>query len=145
MIINIMIILKIQSISVIRRDIILQATRNQDRHITETRPRHDRELEFFNLEASSIDIRATATLVCPKVHNIQIQIGILDLLGNPIKMFNVHHLKIETPSPKQKKQHCNINDATPSHHPRIIKTSQHHHHTSQRLHRNMSETSPTHH
>ena len=30
------------------------------------------------LEASSDDIRATATLVCPKVHNIQIQIGIWD-------------------------------------------------------------------
>ena len=58
------------------------------------------------------------------------------LLRNPIKMFiNVHHQKIKTPSPKQKKQHCNINDTTPSHHPLIIKTSQHHHHTSRRLHR----------
>ena len=56
---------------------------------------------------------------------------------------HVHHRKIKTQSPKQKKQHCNINDKTPSHHPLIIKTSQHHQHTSRRLHRNMPETSPT--
>ena len=51
---------------------------------------------------------------------------------------------IKTPSPKRKKQHCNINETTPSHHPLIIKTSQHHQHTSPRFHRNMPETSPTH-
>ena len=68
------------------------------------------------------------------------------LRRNPINMFiNVHHQKIKTPSPKPKKQHCNINDTTPSHHPLIIKTSQHHHHTSRRLHRSMPYTSPTHH
>ena len=65
---------------------------------------------------------------------------------------NVHHQKIKTPSPKQKKQHCNINDTTPSHHPLIIKTSQHHHHTSRRLHRtcprrhqHITERPPKHH
>ena len=43
------------------------------------------------------------------------------LLRNPIKMFiNVHHQTIKTPSPKKYKQHCNINDTTPSHHPLII-------------------------
>ena len=31
-----------------------------------------------------------------------------------------HHQKIKTPAPKQKKQHCNINDTTPSYHPLII-------------------------
>ena len=63
-----------------------------------------------------------------------------------------HHQKIKTPSPKQKKQHCNINDTTPSYHPLIIKTSQHHHHTSRRLHRicprrhqHIAERSPKHH
>ena len=45
---------------------------------------------------------------------------------------------------QRKKQHCNINETTPSHHPLIIKTSQHHQHTSPRFHRNMPETSPTH-
>ena len=68
------------------------------------------------------------------------------LLRNPIKMFiNVHHQTIKTPSPKNKKQNCNINETTASHHPFIINTSQHHQHTSRRLHRNMPETSPTHH
>ena len=63
-----------------------------------------------------------------------------------------HHQKIKTPSPKQKKQHCNINDTTPSYHPIIIKTSQRHHHTSRRLHRicprrhqHITERSPKHH
>ena len=56
---------------------------------TETRPRHDREHEFFNLEAFSVDIRVAATLVCPKVHNIQIQIGIWDFAWKPDQ--NVHH------------------------------------------------------
>ena len=57
---------------------ISKASQKQDRHITETRPRHDRKHEFFNLEAFPVDIRVTASLVCPKVHNIQIQIGIWD-------------------------------------------------------------------
>ena len=35
-------------------------------------------------------------------------------------LISVHHQKIKTQSPKQKKQHCNINDKTPSHHPLII-------------------------
>ena len=56
------------------------------------------------------------------------------LLRNPIKMFINVHQKIKTPSPKEKKQHCNINETTPSHHPLIIKTSQHHQHTSPRFH-----------
>ena len=100
---------------------ITQATQNQDRHITETRPRHDREHEFFNLEAFSVDIRVTATLVCPKVHNIQIQNGILDFASNPDQ--NVHQCSSpnnQNTITKEKKQHCNLNETTPSHHPLII-------------------------
>ena len=48
-----------------------ETRQRQDQERTETRPRH-----HGDKEASSVDIRATATLVCPKVHNIQIQIGI---------------------------------------------------------------------
>ena len=75
------------------------------------------------------------------------------LLRNPIKMFiNVHHQKIKTPSPKQKKQHCNINDTTPS---RNHSSSKHHstittHHgdftdTCPRRHQHITERSPKHH
>ena len=64
------------------------------------------------------------------------------LLRNPIKMFiNVHHQKIKTPSPKQKKalQHQRHNSKpSPTHHQNITEPSR-------RLHRNMPETSPTHH
>ena len=133
-----------RDITVTPRDI-TQATQNQDRHITETRPRYDREHEFFNLEAFSVDIRVTATLVCPKVHNIQIQIGIWDFAQKPDQ--NVHQCSPpnnQNTITKEKKQHCNINETTPSHHPLIIKASQHHQHTSPRFHRNMPETSPTH-
>ena len=48
-----------------------ETRQRQDQERTETRPRH-----HGDKEASSVDIRATATLVCPKVHNIQIQIRI---------------------------------------------------------------------
>ena len=47
---------------------------------------------------------------------------------------NTRHIKTSSPKPKK----------APRDHPLIIKTSQHHHHTSRRLHRNMPETSPTH-
>ena len=65
------------------------------------------------------------------------------LLRNPIKMFiNVHHQKIKTPSPKQKKtalKHQRHNSKpSPTHHQNITEPSR-------RLHRNMPETSPTHH
>ena len=85
----------------------------RNRDITETRPRH-----HGDKEASSVDIRATATLVCT-IYKFKLEFEIL--LKNPVKMFiSVHHQKIKTQSPKQKKQHCNINDKTPSHHPLII-------------------------
>ena len=71
------------------------------------------------------------------------------LLRGPIKMFiNVHHQKLKTSSPKQKK-HCSINDTTASHHPLIIKTSQNHHgdftETCPRRHQHITERSPKHH
>ena len=110
-----------RDITVAPRDI-TQATQNQDRHITETRPRHDREHEFFNLEASSVDIRGHSYTGLPKDYNIQIEIGISDFAYKsrskcssvfiPSKLKHHHQSK--------RKQHCNINDTTPRHHPLII-------------------------
>ena len=105
---------------------------------TVTRPRHDREPEFFNLEASCVDIRATATLVCPKVHNIQIQIGNWDFSQEPDQ--NVHHCSSpknqDTITTKAKKtlQHQRHNTKpSPTHHQNITAPSPH-----------ITETSPKH-
>ena len=146
-----------RDITVTLRDI-TQATQNQDRHITETRPRHGRDMsESMNFSSLKHHPSTYGPQLRAKVHNLQIQIGIEVLLRNPIKMFiNAHHQKNKTHTKhhhqSKKKKHCNINDTTPSHHPLIIKTSQHHHHTSRRLHRicprrhqHITERSPKHH
>ena len=60
---------------------ITETSPRQDRDKTETRPRHNRDItETRKHHPSTYGPQdfATATLVCPKVHNIQSQIGILD-------------------------------------------------------------------
>ena len=117
---------------------------------TKTRPRHVREHEFFNLEASSVDIWATATRKGAQSTNSNWNLRFC--LETQSKCSSMFITKKSKHHHQSKKQHCNINDTTPSHHPLIIKTSQHHHHTSRRLHRtcprrhqHITERSPKHH
>ena len=94
--------------------------------ITETSPRYHQIIHETKTKHNR-DLTQTS----PKHHQ--------DTITKTSKKSKHHHQS-------KKKQHSsNINDTTPSHHPLIIKTSQHHHQTSRRLHRNMPETSPTHH
>ena len=109
--------------------------------------RHGREHEFFNLEASSVDIRATATWACPErctIFKFKLEFYILPRI--PIKMFiNVHHQKIKTPSPKQKKtaqQHQRHNTKpSPTHHQNITAPSPHIKETSPKHARDVTNTS----
>ena len=127
-----------------------QATQNQDRRITETRPRYQRDMaESMNVSI----LKHHPSTYGPQLHWFA-QKGAqysnanwnsrfcLETRSKCSSMFVTKKSKHHHQS---KKKHCNINGATPSHHPLIIKTSQHHHHTSRKLHRNMPETSPTHH
>ena len=97
------------------------------RDFTETCPRPHQHIK--KLEASSEDIRATATLVCPKVHNIQIQIGIWDFAQKPDQ--NVHQCSSEnqntiTKEIKTAPQHQRHNTKpSPTHHQNITAPSTH--------------------
>ena len=131
------------------RDITETSLRHH-RDKTETRPRQDRDKE-----ASSVDIRATAfchsytglpkgAQYTSSNSNWNVRFC-LETRSKCLSMFISLSPKNQNTITKAKKQHSNINDTTPSHHPLIIKTSQHHHQTSRGLHRYMPETSPTHH
>ena len=127
-----------------------QATQNQDRRITETRPRYQRDMaEGMNFSI----LKHHPSTYGPQLHwfaqkgaqysNSNWNYIYLETRSKCSSMFITKKSKHHHQS--KKKQHSNINGTTPSHHPLIIKTSQHHHHTSRKLHRNMPETSPTHH
>ena len=144
-----------RDITVTPRDI-TQATQNQDRHITETSPKHARDVTNTSLKDHTTESMNFSILnhhpstYGPQLHWFaqrctiyKFKLEFWILLRNPIKMFiNVHHQEIKTPSPKQKKtalQHQRHNSKpSPTHHQNITEPSR-------RLHRNMPETSPTHH
>ena len=118
---------------------ITKTTPRQDQDKIETRPRQDRDTtestHFSILKLSPSTYGSQLHWFAQRCTIYKFKLEFEILLRNPIKMFiNVHHQTTKTPSPKKKKQHCNIKETTPSHHPRIIKTSQHHQHTSPRFH-----------
>ena len=123
------------------RNIIATSARHQQ-SITKTRPRHHRDTPRHhpsNAKPRLTHHRDTAE-TCPRAWIFESwsyahRCTVYKNWNLRFCLETHHHQKIETPSPKQKKQHCNINDITPSYHPFIIKTSEHHHHTSRRLHR----------
>ena len=137
-----------RDITVTPRDI-TQATQNQDRHITETRPRHNRDMtESMNFSI----LKHHPTTYGPQLHWFaqrctihKFKLGFYIFRGNPIKMFiNVHPKKSKHhhQSKKTALQHQRHNTKpSPTHHQNITAPSPH----IQRLHRNMPETSPTHH
>ena len=122
-----------------------ETRQRQDQERTETQPRQDRDItETKKHHRSTYGLQLHWFAQRCTIYKFKLEFEVL--LKNPVKMLiSVHHQKIKTQSPKQKKQHCNINDKTPSHHPLIIinitAPSPHITETSP----NMPETSPTHH
>ena len=120
------------------RNIIATSARHQQ-SITKTRPRHHRDTPRHHPSNTKPRLtqrrqdRDTAE-TCPRAWIFRSWSIIRRRMGHSYaqrctvyKNWNLrfclethHHQKIKTPSPKQKKQHCNINDTTPSHHPLII-------------------------
>ena len=124
-------------ITVTPRDI-TQATQNQNRHITETRPDTTESMNFSILKHHPSTYGPQLHWFAQRCTIYKFKLELWIWLRNPIKMFiNVHHQKIKTPSPKQKKtalQHQRHNSKpSPTHHQNITEPSPH-----------ITETSPIH-
>ena len=123
-----------------------KTTPKQHRDITKKRQRQDRDMtESINVSI----LKHHPSTYGPQLHwfaqrctiyKFKLEFEIL--LRKPIKMFITKKSKHHQQSKKTALQHQRT---TPSHNPLIIKTSQHDHNTSWRLHRYMPERSPTHH